>query len=264
MGLGYHLRRLEYYFWAHTYDQSRRQVEEISKFAQSGLNYERGLAKLDQLLQEIGRPLNFDDQSMSSIHWILFSCLSDHSPMPIKRILEIGTFDGETTSILSKLFPESQIVTVELPDEDPIFHSSYGRDDTQTLNEFKARLKANLRADNITPLRMNSFFLPGKIEGKFDLIWIDAGHLYPEVAWDICNAYHLCSHNGFIMADDVIAQHWGPRNPHYGSPDSHQVLKYVVARTHETLTYFLKRNSAEWSAVPRRRKFVALLKRSSE
>ncbi|MCX7184835.1 MAG: class I SAM-dependent methyltransferase [Nitrosospira sp.] len=257
-----YIRRLEYFLWARNYDPSRTQIEEDSKFVQSGLDYACGSAKLERLLKELERHLNSDDQSMRSIHWILFACLSEHSPIPIRRILEIGTFDGETTFILSKLFPTSEIVTVELPEDDPIFHSSYARDDVQTLNDFKTRQSANLKADNIIHKGINSFFLPGKIEGGFDLIWVDGGHLYPEVAWDICNAYHFCSPGGFIMVDDVITHHRGFRDA-YVSPDSHQVLEYVATRTHETPIYFLKRNSTQWSAIPRRRKFVALLRKTA-
>lgn len=257
-----YLRRLENLYWARSYDPSRTQVEESSKFAQAGLDYARGSEKLERLLKTLGRPLDGDDQSMRSIHWILFACLSDHAPIPIRRILEIGTFDGETTFILSKLFPASEIVTVELPEDDPIFRSSYARDDVQTLNDFKTRQSANLKADNIIHKGINSFFLPGQIKGEFDLIWVDGGHLYPEVAWDICNAYHFCSPGGFVMVDDVITHHRGFRDA-YVSPDSHQVLEYVAARTRETPIYFLKRNSAQWSAIPRRRKFVALLQKTT-
>lgn len=152
-----YLRRLENLYWDRSYDPSRTQVEENSKFAQAGLDYARGLEKLERLLKELGRPLDSDDQSMRSIHWILFACLSDHAPIPIRRILEIGTFDGETTFILSKLFPTAEIVTVELPEDDPIFRSSYARDDVQTLNDFKTRQSANLKADNIMHMGVNSW-----------------------------------------------------------------------------------------------------------
>ena len=255
-----YLRRLEPLLWWRAYDPGRREAEEKSKFASFGLDYERGSEKLDRLLKEIGRPLDSGDHSMRSIHWLLFACLSEQSPIPIKRILEIGTYDGETAFILSKLFPASEIVTVDLPDDDPIFHTSYARDDAQTVADFKARQKANLKASNIKFFGVNSFFLPGTIDGEFDLIWVDGGHLFPEVAWDICNAYRFCSPGGFIMVDDVITHPRGFRDA-YVSPDSYQVLEYAAARTRGTLTYFLKRNSARWSAVPRRRKFVALLKK---
>ncbi|MES2294542.1 MAG: hypothetical protein V4527_14660 [Pseudomonadota bacterium] len=59
------------------------------------------------------------------------------------------------------------------------------------------------------------------------------------------------------MVDDVIPRIDGFADD-YVSPASHQIISYVTARTGERATYFLKRLSARFSAVPKRRKFVAL------
>lgn len=257
-----YLKHLEPLLWRWAYDAARAEAEERAKFTVLGLDFEKGTTKLEGILNELGRPRDSADRSMRSIHWVLFACLSELSPLPIKRILEIGTYDGETAFILSKLFPASEIVTVDLPEDDPIFHDSYVRDDAQTLAKFKARQRTNLKPENIKYKALNSFFLPGHVEGGFDLIWVDGGHLYPEIAWDICNAYSLCTAGGFIMIDDVIVHPRGFRDS-YVSPDSHQVLEYVAARARKAPTYFLKRADARWSAVPRRRKYVALLRKSA-
>ena len=45
----------------------------------------------------------------------------------IKNILEIGTFDGKTATILARLFPDSDIKTIDLSDNDPIFINTYAR-----------------------------------------------------------------------------------------------------------------------------------------
>jgi predicted O-methyltransferase YrrM len=256
-----YLRRLEVLLYGWGYDVERSRREERLKFERAGLDYDRGLVKLDKLISELGRPVESEDRSMRSIHWVLFACLSERSPKPIRRILEIGTYDGETAFLISKLFPEAEIVTVDLPEDDPIFKGSYVRDDPGALAVFKERRNAHLRPANIHYLEINSFFLPGKVNGEFDLIWVDGGHLYPEAAWDVCNAYHLCAPGGIMMVDDVIIHERGFRDT-YVSPDSHHVLEYVASRTGEPAAYFLKRNAAKWSAVPRRRKFVALLRKS--
>ena len=91
-------------------------------------------------------------------------------------------------------------------------------------------------------------------------IWIDGGHLYPEIAWDICNAYHLCNLGGWIMCDDVILNRKGLRDQ-YASTDSSFVLDYVSQRTGEKVIHFLKREGAQWSANPRKRKYVSLMRR---
>lgn len=252
-----YLKRIEHYLWAPFYSPSRRQIEESEKFARFGFDYDAGQARLSRVLEDLGKPRDFGGHGMASVHWVLFACLSENPSFRIKRILEIGTFDGETALILSRLFPAAQITTVELPDDDPIFQASYLRDQAQFLEEFKERQSANLKSDNIVLKKINSFFLPGQVQGDFDLIWIDGGHLYPEIAWDICNAYHLCAPGGFLMVDDVIPHARGFRDA-YVSPDSYKVLTYAIERTGEKLVCFLKRNNALWSAVPRRRKFVAV------
>ena len=52
-------------------------------------------------------------KGMRSIHWLLFCSISNVSS--IINILEIGTYDGETTQLLSKIFPNSSIATIDLP-----------------------------------------------------------------------------------------------------------------------------------------------------
>ena len=195
---------------------------------------------------------------MGSIHWVLFSCLS--LAYDIKNILEIGTFDGETAHIMSEIFPDGNITTLDLPDDDPILASSYQRVDPHRLKAFKEIQGKNVQHPRIEFVQANSFFAPKLVDKKFDLIWIDGGHLYPEVAWDICNAYHLCNPDGWIMCDDVIPHMKGVRDE-YVSPDSYFVLEYIRQRTGEEVVYFLKREGAEWSANPYKRKYVSLMRK---
>jgi hypothetical protein len=159
------------------------------------------------------------------------------------------------------IFPSAEIVTVDLPDDDPIFSTSYQREDPEYLREFKANQEKNLQGDRIEFVKKNSFFLPTMVHRKFDLIWIDGGHLYPEISWDICNAYHLCNPGGWIMCDDVMLNRNGYRDG-YVSPDSHEILEYVRDRTNEEVVYFLKRETPKSSANPRKRKHVAILRKS--
>ena len=63
---------------------------------------------------------------MYSEHLIIFTAISlkNHN---IKNILEIGTYDGKTSTILSKLFPFSKVTTIDLNDDDPMFVNTYSR-----------------------------------------------------------------------------------------------------------------------------------------
>ncbi len=244
--------------WHWRYDQGRVRREEQELFTATGFDRERATDELNCHLQAMALPPYERCGDIASVHWVLFACLPQR--YRIERVLEIGTYDGQTTALLARLFPRAEIITVDLPPNDPILRSTYGRTDPVRLEEYERRLASNTKVANVTLLRGNSFFLPSLVFGKFDLVWVDGGHLYPEVAWDLCNAYHLVRPSGVLMCDDVI------RNPHgvrdaYVSPDSHAVLKYITERTNESLYLFLKRESAEWSANPRERKFVALLRK---
>jgi predicted O-methyltransferase YrrM len=131
------------------------------------------------------------------------------------------------------------------------------------MAEFERTLAANTAAANIVLLKTNSFFLPAVAKGAFDLVWVDGGHLYPEVAWDLCNAYHLVREGGYVMCDDVITNLKGYKDS-YVSPDSYHILQYICKRTSDSLALFLKREDPRESADPRIRKFVALLQKGSD
>jgi len=147
-----------------------------------GIDYDNGLEKLNQIPYKLGKPAFSSQRGMGSIHWVLFCSLS--LAYDIKDILEIGTFDGETARIIAEIFPDGKITTLDLPDDDPILASSYQRTELEQLT-FKEIQNENIRHPRIEFIQANSFYLPSLVQGKFDLIWIDGGHLYPEVAWDI-------------------------------------------------------------------------------
>jgi predicted O-methyltransferase YrrM len=240
------------------YDTRKKHQARSAQFASVGLSYEAGLATLNAALHRIGKP-PYDEEN-ESVHWPLIAAIA--AQMPMQRILEIGTFDGNFTSVLATLFPTAQIFTVDLPDDDPILRQSYERGSDSELKSHLSLRAANLAAPNIHPLRRNSFFLLDTVKGPFDLIWVDGGHLYPEVAWDLASAHHLAGAGGIVMCDDVICDQAGLRDA-YVSPDSHTVLEYASQRGGFAVHYFLKRLSSKWSARPRWRKFVALYHKPS-
>jgi len=223
----------------------------------AGLDSSRGLQLLNNLLRESqGRPFDF---GRDSVHWLIFACLGDALPAT-RRILEIGTYDGQFTAILARLFPAAEIVTVDLPESDPILRTTYERKADEDYRRFVEKRNANLGSANIVFRQFNSAFLLDRVRGPFDLVWVDGGHLYPEVAWDIAAAHHLCRDGGYLLCDDVIPAPDGPRTA-YVSPDSYQVLDYFAERTGETLLLFLKRCAFRHSGVPSDRKFVAMMRR---
>lgn len=244
-------------FKTFVHNSQRIENTEQQKFEQSSFDTNKAQAVLNQILQEMrGRDFDFANDS---IHWLVFSALSV-SKIEVRNILEIGTFDGEFTSILSKLFPEAKITTVDLPENDPLLRDFYNREEDSEFQRYKSKQKANLAQANTLLIESNSFFLLDKTSEKFDLIWVDGGHLYPEVAWDLCNAYHLCRNGGYVLCDDVIPLNTLYKD-RYVSTESFEVLEYIQARVPTKLTLFLKRRNPLFFARRKDRKYVACLKK---
>ena len=243
------------FFYRPFYNLKKIKANEIKKFEKYNFNYSKAVRKLDLVLSELGMDSFESQKGMASLHWVIFCALSESKT--IHNILELGTFDGLTTLIISKIFPNSKITTIDLPEDDPIYAKTYQRDNKNYRDKFIAKQNKNTSGDNITFIKKNSFFLNEVIQEKFDLIWVDAGHLYPEISWDICNSYHLCNNDGWLMYDDVIPNQ--KRISAYDSSDSFNILQYITCRMSNKMTLFLKRVEPEFSANPKRRKYVAVI-----
>ena len=96
----------------------------------NSLNFDRGESL--QKLIDLKKNINYPVREMSSEHEIIFSAIA--SKKKVNKILEIGTFDGWNSYLLSKLFPSSQIVTLDLDEKDKNFSKFYNRQDK--LNDF--------------------------------------------------------------------------------------------------------------------------------
>ncbi len=255
------VRKAVFNWHSSRYDEAGFRREVTRLFADQGFDYDAAIVRLNEIRASLDRPEYDPQDGMSSVHWVLFAALSLVSPC--RRILEIGTYDGETAQLLAALFPKAEIVTADLPEDDPILRGFYHRESDVQLQAFRDRQQQNLAADNIRFVRRNSFFLPGEVEGKFDLVWVDGGHLYPEVAWDISNAYHRINAGGWLMMDDVMT-HPRARGDAYVGPESYQVMEYVRERAPVEVSYILKRFGPQWSADPRCRKYVGLMRLPGE
>jgi len=98
---------------------------------------------------------------------------------------------------------------------------------------------------------------------RFDLIWLDGGHKYPEVAWDACQAYWLCKPGGLIVFDDVI-KHPRPAITDKVSGATYEVLNYIEQRATCKVTYLLKRLAPAFNSIERQKKYIAVLQKSSK
>jgi predicted O-methyltransferase YrrM len=191
-------------------------AEQESLFNSLGLDRKLGLSKLNQLCAETFGKEYSEHNGMWSEHLVFFSSISV-SEFSVKRILEIGTFKGETTSMLSRLFPEAEIISVDLSHQEIRNNRTY----SYALDEIQNRSGQNA-LKNVQFLEMNSVRLLG-IDGDFDLIWVDGFHLAPTVVIDISNSVRLLRNGGIALCDDVyLKKTWIERDSDLSSM---QVMK---------------------------------------
>lgn len=235
-------------------DDARRLESE--KFARMNWDLEAAIARLEGLLPVIGRSAPFRRES-DSVHWVLLSAIADDKSLRIERLLEIGTHDGRFARLASELFPAAQITTVDLPETDPVFRSIYPDLSARKWTKVRDARATNLARSNIQFQAVNSFFLPEACQPGFDLVWVDAGHTYPEVAWDCCNAYHLCRDGALLMTDDILPDAAVGRTG-LVSRATWEMLEVMDKQGITRTELFLKRLNADSVGDPRARKYVGV------
>ena len=134
-----------------------------------------------------------------SIHHLVFCGLKSINFKPV-NILEIGTYTGESTEFLAKLFPNSKVFSVDLPENDPIYKKYFDPNIQDYLNSRMEKIK---KLDNVKLIKINSAFLMDQNLPKMDLIWNDGDMFYPDVAWENAYLYTLLNNGGFLLNDDV-------------------------------------------------------------
>ena len=174
--------------------------QQESQYLSLGLNRSLGVIKLNKLLEDFYGKAYSETNGMWSEHLVLFSAISE-SNYEIKKILEIGTFSGETTRILSSLFPNSSIETIDLPFSE-IKNDHLYEYITKNKKLIKERDQNLISTLNVKFIEMNSLELIDNQE-KYDLIWVDGDHSNPVVSIDIANALRLLKPNGLSICDDV-------------------------------------------------------------
>ena len=180
--------------------ENRQKVKQKAVFSSLGLDRSLALVKLNKVLEDLYGITFNEKNGMWSEHLVLFAAFSE-GRSDVHKILEIGTFNGETAKILSRLFPNSLITTIDLPSSELSKSKIYGY---ETKNDIIiSKREKNLKlASNVNFKEMNSLELI-QHESKYDLIWIDGDHSYPTAAIDISNAVRLLTKNGIALCDDV-------------------------------------------------------------
>ncbi len=254
------LYKFNYYSNYKKYNQSLFEKEQNDYFSYYGLDRKKGLDNLNLVKKELSKNVDIN-RGMSSEHEVFFSSLSLNKDHPITDILEIGTFDGFNALLLSKLFTQTNIDTIDLPENNEDFINFYDR--KKKVNKF-IQDRNNILSENknIRFFTLNSLRLLNH-KKKYDLIWIDGAHGYPIVCIDIINALHLINEKGIIVCDDV--------HKNLNQIDSDRMYHSIAS--YETLCELDKENLIKFKLIYKRldpksnclkseRKFLAIVTKS--
>lgn len=122
-----------------------------------------------------------------------------------KKILEIGTHNGDYTNFLSKLFSGSEIHSFDLK-HDKVNTKNFDleKKEKDRIDLFFLKRKKNLEQKNIKFYETSSFYLSEYFSNEsFDIIFVDGDHLNPQVTIDIFQGYKLLKDKGIMMNDDL-------------------------------------------------------------
>ena len=252
------INKISFYIAKKKYNEKLFIEQQNKIFKNLDLNRLKGLKKL----QDIKIDMNFKNREslMSSEHEVLFSSLSLNNKIKINKILEIGTFDGMNSLLLSNIFPNAKIDTIDMPHTENDFKNYYNR--KNKLDEFINYRNNNLKKNNnIQFIEKNSINLIN-LKKKYDLIWIDGAHGYPIVCVDIINSLYLINTNGVIMCDDVhLSLEKSDRM--YRSIASFQVLNLLKKQNLINLELVFKRLTVNDNCLEQKRKFVGVFKKNN-
>ena len=250
------LNKLNYYFSYKNYNQNFFEEEQNKIFEHFGLNRQEGIKNLISIKKD----LNFQSRNsgMSSEHEVIFSSLSNCKNKSFSDILEIGTFDGFNSLLLSKLFPNSKIDTIDLSETDDDFVNFYYRKDK--INKFVQDRNIILSKNkNINFSPLNSLKLLN-YKKKYDLIWIDGAHGYPVVCIDIINSLHILKENGLILCDDVnLNLNQNNSDKMYSSIATFETLNELKKQDLINFRLIYKRLNAKHNSIKNKRKFIAIV-----
>ena len=248
--------KLNYYFNYKKYNQNFFEKEQNDIFKYFGLNREEGIKKLTLIIKDID--FKSRDSGMSSEHEVIFSSLSLSKNKSITDILEIGTFDGFNALLLSNLFPNSNIDTIDLSENDDDFINFYNRKDNMSkfIQDRNIILSKN---KNINFFPLNSLKLLNH-KKKYDLIWIDGAHGYPMVCIDIINSLHILKENGLILCDDVFLElNQNNSDTMYSSIATYETLNELKKKNLVNFRLVYKRLNVEYNCLENNRQFIAIV-----
>ena len=248
------LRKIIFLYKKRKYEADVFETKQNKKFEDLNLNRTKGKKKID----EIKNKYKFLNRKMSSEHELLFSSISLKPEIKVENILEIGTFDGANAFLLSKLFENSKIDTIDLSSKESDFKNFYNR--KHNVEKFISdRDNLLLKSNNIKFIELNSVKLTFS-QKKYDLIWIDGAHGYPVCCIDIMNSLKLINEKGHIMVDDISLENDVNHRMYY-SIAGFDTLKELEKNNIIKFNLFYKRLDSNSNCEKKKIKYIALVEK---
>ena len=254
------IRKINFYIQKKKYKKQFFENHQDIIFKEINLSRNHGLQKLKEIKHKVDHN---SERTMSSEHEALFASISVNSNYTIKNILEIGTFDGVNSLMLSLLFKETIIDTIDLDENDENFYNFYNRKNVidKFINNRDMMIAKN---KNINFKKMNSVKLIA-CKKKYDLIWIDGAHGYPVVCIDIINSLNLINDNGLIICDDIITDlDYLNSDKMYRSIAAYETIDQLKKVNLINFELIYKRLSAEHNSTKNSRKYIAIIKKNEK
>ena len=227
--------------------------EQNEMFRKLGLDREDGLLFLNSLSD---KSLDFVQErsvGMASEHHVFFSALARKNKN-LQRVLEIGTFQGETSRLLDKLFPKAVVESLDLPDEERAKSKVYAYADGMNLASDESAVS------RIKYLKQNSLRLV-EFSGCYDLIWVDGNHLSPYTISDIVNSVRLMSNQGYLVCDDIYL-----KKPFLEVNADLSAISIIKALSEAGIISFVlirKRMGARFNNILSGHKYIAIIRKRS-
>ena len=162
------------------------------------------------------------------------------------RILEIGAFKGQSTSIFAQF---GDVLTIDLHgnvDQGLRNYDQIGKHHYEAFIDNMVRLQLIERVHLITSTSKALDVFPAM---NFDVIYVDAGHAFEDVKLDIERSKRHLRQGGLFIFDDYARPGFGyppfdPEHPHHGPRDPWSGVKRAVDELisegdHETVEHYL-------------------------
>lgn len=220
-------------------------------FEELGVSREKAMRLFEDVANQIATDIK-DADVMYRPAWCALK-LSGFKP---ETILELGTYRGYSTVFMAMLWPQSKIYTVDLPPGDPLFYKWTPEPEHQIPQLTDGSQKNIVIIQRNTMHLLQEDGLPG-----FDLIFIDAGHNFPTVAFDHFYSLHKLKPGGWLFSDDVTPP-FDPVNEVV--KDIWKTIEFINARQKEQFRFLLQRESlGRWELDAKRgtRKYIGYMKK---